>query len=905
MAICPKCLSNSVIGNYCGVCGARIGPCSAESQSQSQNELEKEKPVITKNDLQLCQELIKQNPTSLKNYLNLIHTQIGMGRYEQAYSAFRAAKTLFADDCSLLKVGAKVLSLLGRAEEAAECLKLAIKQSGINENTVFELADLLIERGKKEEALEELKNLDKAHPKEPRVLIKLARLSLSLKNAEDSRKYLSEYRKTTGSTLEMYLLLGQTMLAESFYDGALKNFSEGKKAFPNNSQISLGLGKAYLGMNETKKALAEFKEALSKNPDNIECLIELAKLQNQMGCKEAEQSLKQIEESKKSSGDNFFALGIYFIERSDFSKGIYYLQKGLELSPYSAEAQKTLAKAYIKLKKYSEAIKIYQTQIESSPESVWAHEGIISCAEQTQNLKLKADSQKKLLEITPEKAEKWCDYGETLVKLGELDNAKNAFEKAAKLDPTCVRAYGAPELIRNEKMLAEAEKLVSQAKEAIKKRFFLTAADRLKRALELVPDKLEWVKMLSDTACLTADTSRAASLLSYIHSAEPDNIEASLKLAKIYELEEKPNDAIKLLNEVIKQSSENISAQISLFKLKRAQLRPAQISRDFLEAVNKAIKLELTGLKPNSPVSQTVRGYAWYIYSFGSKYQKEGLAEAERLFSDVIARFGEFEPVLKGLCLTARAKSDIEKAAEYAKRFAEASGSPEGMFYLAKLYENFGQCQRAKECYEALSEKFNENAFYHRKKVEMLALSSIKNKQNTIANFMAEKNKQAQNGSKWALFELAAAKQTVAEQAPNDTEKAKKALLSWHKAALAHKSPWAQFEALKCRLKYAKQGEAKQIAETNLKKFEKILREMPDNHESFLAISRCCLAYGDLTNAGKALEYLKKAYYLAQNCSEIIALTAKTAEKLGKSLVVDAMTYNMLLLEPELCFLCF
>ena len=76
-------------------------------------------------------------------------------------------------------------------------------------------------------------------------------------------------------------------------------------------------------------------------------------------------------------------------------------------------------------------------------------------------------------------ADDWCDYGETLVKLGLFDEARDAFNEASKIDPACLRAYEAPEIINIEKSRAEGEKLAQKAEEALEKRFYITATDKL------------------------------------------------------------------------------------------------------------------------------------------------------------------------------------------------------------------------------------------------------------------------------------------------------------------------------------------------------------------------------------------------------------------------------------------
>lgn len=97
------------------------------------------------------------------------------------------------------------------------------------------------------------------------------------------------------------------------------------------------------------------------------------------------------------------------------------------------------------------------------------------------------------------------------------------------------------------------------------------------------------------------------------------------------------------------------------------------------------------------------------------------------------------------------------------------------------------------------------------------------------------------------------------------------------------------------------QGNEKVKLANSLKKLiEKNIREMPDSFGGYLTMARCLLAYNDLTINEKALDYLKKSWYLNQLSVETGELLAETAKSLGKSDIVDVVGYNVVLSEPEI-----
>lgn len=909
MATCPKCLFDSVSGRFCGKCGALVAAVTAPESKRpvaAGKAAQNENRPISREELTALEQAVKKNPGDVSHYLRLAEALSEMGRYEHAFSTFRAARVIAPDDSAVLKAGAKVFELMGRREDALDCLKKAIKNrpGQTDDGAILKLAGLLYDSGRKEEALQWLEELFRRSGDKPDVLIRIAQIHLSLGNAPEAQEYLAKYRDIAGATCEMYLLLGQTMLARKFYDGAIKNFREAIRAFPDNPQMRLGLGRSYLGMGEKGQALLEFEQAINKNPENVEILIELGKLQNAMGMEDqADQTFARIDKTRPANGECYFSIAQHFIERNNLSRACRYLQQAHELSPYHPEIQQTLAQTFARQKQYAEALKIFQQAVETYPDCRWGHEGIVSCASETRNFPLKASSQKRLLETGKPSAEDWCDYGETLIRLGRFDAAQDAFEVASRLDPTCVRAYQAPELIKIEKARAEGEKLALQGQEAMQKKFFLTAAERLEKALDLVPNQPDWIKLLAEVSLKTAEVERASSLLVKARSFDASDFDINYNLARVYEYENKIQLAIELLSSLTRDHPARLEAHLMLLRLKRSQIRGNRVEPEMLEAIVKNIELELAHIRRDSPVPLLVKGYANYLFGMRSKFQAEGLNAAEKVFCEVQARFGEHESAIRGLALCERARGNVEKAVEYTRQLVKLSSDPGCLFELGRLHENFQQYGEARKCYASLRSLFPENGYYRRKMLEAVAEVSKISSKNELMNLLSEHHQalQAKPDQIWLLYETAIGQELVADFNAQKEEWVKRSLLNWNKA-LNHQAAnhWIRWGMLRCQFRHLRGSEKQRVAAADLKACEKIMRDMPDNAMAYQAVARCYLALGDLTNIDKALGYLEKAWFISPDVAETGELLAKTAKELGKSVIVDSVGYYMLLLEPEL-----
>ncbi len=903
MAVCPKCSFDSVSGRFCGKCGAVVLNGAVSSVvAAADSRVAASAP--TREDLVALEQALKKNPGDPTGYMNFAGALAEVGRYEQAFSTFRAARAIAPDHPGVLKTGALVFELMNRREEAIDCLKKAIKNSREDSEAIFKLAGLLYDSGKKEEALQWLEELFRRSGDQPGIIIRIAQIHLSLGNAAEAQEYLARYKELAGSTREMYLLLGQTMLARKFFDGAVKNFREAIRSFPDDSEMRLGLGRAYLGMNEKGQALLEFEQALNKSPENVDILIELGKLQNSMGMEDrADETFARIDKAKPANGECYFSIALHFIDRSNLTRAVKYLDQAHDLSPYHPEIQQTLGQTLARQKRFVDALKIFQHAVEVYPDCQWGHEGIVSCAAEAKNFSLKAASQKRLLEIRKSSAEDWCDFGETLIRLGQFDQAQDAFESASRLDPTCVRAYQAPELIKIEKARAEGEKLAAQGQEALQKKFFLTAAERLEKALDLVPNQPEWVKMLAEVSLKTAEIERASSLLLKARSFDASDYNTTFNLARVYEFENKIQMAIELLSSLTRDHPTGLEAHLMLLRLKRSQIRGNRVEPEMLEALTRNLELELAHIRRDSPVPMLVKGYASYLFGMRARFQSEGLAAAEKVFHEVQARFGENENAIKGLALCERARGNVEKAVEYTRALVKLSSDPQRLFELGRLHENFQQFGEAKKCYASLRSLFPENGYYRRKLLEVTAEVSKISSKNELMNLLSEHHQalQAKPDNIWLLYETAIGQELVGEYNAQKDEWIKRSLLNWHKA-INHQAcnHWVRWAMMRCQFRNLKGPDRQRAAANNLKACEKIVREMPDNSMAYQAMARCYLAMGDLTNTDKALSWLEKAWFLGCDSSETAELLARTAKELGKSVIVDSVGYNMLLLEPEL-----
>lgn len=865
----------------------------------------------TNDELAILEKELKKNPSDFMCYVRLADAQLSLDKKQQAFSTYRAAKVICPNEPAILKIGAKILEALGKKEEAVDCWQKAINLAGsikYEYEPVVRLSSLLYDSGKKEESLAWLKKLAAFSTENPEIFMKLAQVHLGLGNLSEAQSCLKEYKSKVGATRETFLLLGQAMLARGFYDGAVKNYSDAVKDFPQDPEMHLGLGKAWLGMNEKGIALKEYSEAARLAPENVQNLLELGKLQGDLGLtNDADTTFAKIEKSKQQNGEIFFELAKYFFNRSNDARGLKYLDTARSLSAFHPEILKLSCEIYTKLGKLNEALALYEKALASiggNSDVCWCYDGIVHIADRLEDYTKKADAQKKLLSLKEPAAESWCDYGETLVKLEKFDDARDAFEKAAELDPTCLRAFQAPEIIQLGKAHAESEKLAKQGEDALEKRFYMTAVSKLEKALELNPDNPKWSKLLAKVYYKIGNFHKASKLLSFVRSYEPANLEISCQLAKCYEMSGDYQMAIELLTAATKTNPSDLKTFLMLLRLKRSQIRRSCITADIMESIAENIGTELDSISKESPVCLLAKGYAYYIFSFNTSFLAEGLNKAESCFKAVIQNFGENPEVCYALALCQRVRGNFPSAIDYMRSYVRLSTKADKTLCLARLLENSKNYDEALSCYRSLREQFPENGYYRRKFVEMTAFLQGETRKNQLNMLISECHRKSmtQPSDIWPIYEMALA-QEMASQTENNLSKEwqKRSMISWHKAeSHTELNQWVTENLVRCQLKNLSGIEKVKMANSLKKLCEKTIREAPDSAESYLAMARCYLTFNDLTNKDNALNYLMRAWFLDNSIIEISELLAETAKSLGKSDIVDVIGYNVILSEPEI-----
>ena len=166
---------------------------------------------------------------------------------------------------------------------------------------------------------------------------------------------------------------------------------------------------------------------------------------------------------------NLLGQGIDLYQEENYDRAIHAFQRSAALSPFSDNAVKAydyMGKAYLKLEKTADAIKVYKEAIRIYPSRDEFHLalGDIYLKEEQPEEALKAFET--AVRLNPDSAESRYSLGQSYIDAGQLDAAREQFTRVVQLTPTSAAGYYG--LGQTARLAGDYQMAVSQLDKAIR-----------------------------------------------------------------------------------------------------------------------------------------------------------------------------------------------------------------------------------------------------------------------------------------------------------------------------------------------------------------------------------------------------------------------------------------------------
>ena len=332
----------------------------------------------------------------------------------------------------------------GRMELAQKAVERALEQTPDSPQALEALGRVLIARNQPQEVLSRIKQNKDSRP------VSLVRgiAYTRLKDVKRAREELLRTQENGKFPVEAVVFLALLDAAEdSKRDKAIETLSKiAESNLRQKSLAQLALGYIYKTQQRLDKAEAAFEQA-SQDPTDFEANAQLGLMRIDLGNPEA--ALEPLKRAAERN-DSIPAVQHFYIRTlltlGQFKEALTRAQAWATDAPDLEFAQLDLALALLGNGKSNEALAaINRTSKDSENVELWRTRARIQFA---LGLNDAAASLQRANSINPKDAPTFCEIGLFYVRVGQYDNAIDAYRRAKDLDPQLACAIAGPLLAR-------------------------------------------------------------------------------------------------------------------------------------------------------------------------------------------------------------------------------------------------------------------------------------------------------------------------------------------------------------------------------------------------------------------------------------------------------------------------
>lgn len=431
----------------------------------------------------------------------------------------------------------------GNPEKALSTINRAIKQDENHLQARLNRATLHISNENWLESGQDLDFILAKIPLEPRAKYLRAIVSSKLGNDEDSQAKLNEVIVTLNTISDEIMMQNPSYL----YLAGVTNFN----------------------FDNLEDARHYFESYLTIKENDFNSLRYLAIINLKQG--EPQNAKNLLSKANLYYPDNpalLSLLGISLMELGKIEQAKYYFEKVVTLIPGYSNALSNLAQSEILSGNYSQAITNLLDAKVSDDKSTTITLLLIEAYLKTKQFDKAKELTAKLIVAQPNNSYFQQQHGIALGFSGEIDGARNAFQKSIELQPNNSKS-----IIH----LARME-LVEQGPQK--------AIDLLTEKITTQPDNIELIVELADTYMRNNHTDKALTHYQQAFDYDNQNAFTLTKLVDYYFITNKHNKAEPILLSYLQKNSKNTELQIKLGHLYSALNQPLKAIKTFKSAVS-------------------------------------------------------------------------------------------------------------------------------------------------------------------------------------------------------------------------------------------------------------------------------------------------------------------------------
>ena len=315
-------------------------------------------------------------------------------------------------------------------------LKAGKSYSFIEEDGFERIIDYFDEKEQYVQALEATESAMEQYPYSASLLIKKADLLISLRRYHESLLILEQAELLDSTDTSLYILKTDAYLALDLQEKAAALLEAAIETFEGEEKIDLlfELADVYDDYENFEKVFDCLKIILQQDPSNEEALYKICFWTDFTGRNEEGIKLHQsIIEEVPFSELAWFNLGAAYQGLKLYEKAIDAYQYAVAIDEKFDYAYRNMGDAFIKLRKFKDAIEVLEKVLElTRPEAV-IYEAIGHCNDKIENYAQARFNYKKACHLNPEDSQMHYKIACTYMNEGIWQNAIKSLETASKM----------------------------------------------------------------------------------------------------------------------------------------------------------------------------------------------------------------------------------------------------------------------------------------------------------------------------------------------------------------------------------------------------------------------------------------------------------------------------------------
>jgi tetratricopeptide (TPR) repeat protein len=371
--------------------------------------------------LQQAEALAQRFPKSLLLWQMLGAANCGLGRLDQAASAFRQASNLKPDDAAAHTNLGAVLQAQGKLDQAVGSYRRAIAINPYDAVTHSNLGAALCSQGKMDEAMGVLQRAIAINPNNADAQYNLANALREQRKLDEAIAAFQRVIAIHPHHADAYSKLGNTLYEQGKLDEAIAAYQRAIAINPNHADAHSNLGNALRDQHKLNEATAAYQRAIAINPNHADAHSNLGNaLRDQHKLEEAIGAYQRAIAIKPDHANAQYNLGNALHEQGKLDEAIAAYQRAIAINPHHADAYSNLGNVLCVQCELDEAIAAYQRAIALNPSHTDAHTNLGKALCEQQRMEEGLVAYRRAIAIAPDHANARLNLSLALLRRGSF-----------------------------------------------------------------------------------------------------------------------------------------------------------------------------------------------------------------------------------------------------------------------------------------------------------------------------------------------------------------------------------------------------------------------------------------------------------------------------------------------------